>query len=128
MVLSKNLENFPLYPVQQALARFGEDITRTTLADRIAATATALEPLPHILRHDLMAVSYLQIDEAPVRVMDPEVVGRAATDLCPTRRWGDLQLPEESWSGWSGPDAEIIYGNLSKRQVRLVRVVGTGST
>ena len=45
VVLANYLEHRPLYRVQQKLARFGVEITRTTLADWMAATATALEPL-----------------------------------------------------------------------------------
>ena len=79
VVLAKYLQHLPLYRVQQEIARFGVEITRTTLADWVAATATALEPLYHLVRDDLMAGSYLQIDETPVQVMDPEVKGRTAT-------------------------------------------------
>jgi hypothetical protein len=77
--LSKYLKHRPLYRVQQEPARFGVDITRTTLADWVAAVTTALEPIHHLVRKDLMGGSYLQIEETPVRVMDPEVEGRAAT-------------------------------------------------
>ncbi len=79
VVLVKYLEHRPLYRLQQELARFGVEITRTTLADWVAATATALEPLYRLVRDDLMAGSYLQVDETPVQVMDPEVEGRTAT-------------------------------------------------
>jgi transposase len=79
VVLSKYLQHLPLYRVQQELTRFGVEITRTTLADWVAATATALEPLYRLVRNDLMAGNYLQIDETPVQVMDPEVEGRTAT-------------------------------------------------
>ncbi len=79
VVLSKYLEHRPLYWVQQELTRFGVEITRTTLADWVAAAATALEPLHQRVHEDLMAGNYLQIDETPVQVMDPEVEGRTAT-------------------------------------------------
>ena len=52
---------------------------RRPLADWVAATATALEPLYRLVRDDLMAGSYLQVDETPVQVMDPEVEGRTPT-------------------------------------------------
>lgn len=39
----------------------------------------APEPLYHLLRCDLMAGNYLQVDETPVQVMDPEIEGRTAT-------------------------------------------------
>jgi transposase len=39
VVLAKYLQHLPLYRVQQEIARFGVEITRTTLADWVAATA-----------------------------------------------------------------------------------------
>lgn len=65
--------------MQQELARFAVEITRTTLVDWVAAVATVLEPLYRLVRDDLITGSYLRFDEAPVRVMDPEVDGRTAT-------------------------------------------------
>jgi len=50
LALAKYLEHRPLYRVQQELARFGLEITRTTLVDSVAATAIALEPLFQMVR------------------------------------------------------------------------------
>jgi len=96
----------PLYRVQQELARFGVDITRTTLADWVAAAATALEPLHHLVRQDLMGGSYLQIDETPVRVMDPEVEGRSATGWLwvYARPEGGVIFDFQKSRGRDGPD------------------------
>ena len=44
VVLAKYLEHRPLYRVQREIARFGEETTRTTPADWVAATAMAIEP------------------------------------------------------------------------------------
>jgi transposase len=106
VVLAKYLEHRPLYRVQQELARFGVEITRTTLADWVNAAATALEPLHHLVRQDLMGGSYLQIDETPVRVMDPEVEGRAATGWLwvYTRPEGGVIFDFQKSRGRDGPD------------------------
>lgn len=78
VIVSKYLDHRPLYRVQQELARHGVEITRTTLADWVAMGAGALEPLVALIRKDLVGGDYLQIDETPVRVMDPEVPGKTA--------------------------------------------------
>jgi hypothetical protein len=49
---------------------------RTTLADLVSATVTALQPFYHLVRCDFMAGSYLQIDETSVQLIDPEFKGR----------------------------------------------------
>ena len=79
VILTKYLDHGTLYRVQQELARHGVTTTRTTLVDWVAGAATTLEPLYRLVRDDLMGGSYLQIDETPVRVMDPEVLGKTAT-------------------------------------------------
>jgi transposase len=106
VVLSKYLQHLPLYRVQQELARFGVEITRTTLADWVAATATALEPLYRLVRDDLLAGSYLQIDETPVHVMDPEVEGRTATGWLwvYARPGGGVIFDFQKSRGRDGPD------------------------
>jgi transposase len=68
--------------VQQELARSGVEITRTTLSDWVAMGAGALEPLVASIRKDLVGGDYLQVEETPVRVMDPEVPGRTPKDGC----------------------------------------------
>ncbi len=65
--------------MQREIARFGEETTRTTLADWVVATAMALEPLYRSLCEDFIAGSSLKIDDTPVRVMNPELEGQAAT-------------------------------------------------
>ncbi len=79
VILTKYLDHGTLYRVQQELALHGVTIERTTLADWVAGAATILEPLYRLVRDDLMSGTYLQIDETPVRVMDPEVLGKTAT-------------------------------------------------
>lgn len=78
VILSKYLDHRPLYRVQQELARHGVEITRTMLADWVATGAGVLEPLVALIRKDLILGDYLQVDETPVRVMDPEVPGKTA--------------------------------------------------
>ena len=106
VVLSKYLEHRPLYRVQQELTRFGVEITRTTLADWVAAVAGALQPLADLVREDLLRGDYLQIDETPVRVMDPEVEGRTASGWLwvYARPGGGVIFDFQKSRGRDGPD------------------------
>lgn len=79
VVLAKYLEHLPLHPVQQELTHFGVENTRKRLAGRVKATTMAYESLYLLARDNLMAGRYLQIDDIPVQVIDPEIEGRAAT-------------------------------------------------
>jgi transposase len=80
VLFSKYRFRSPLYQVQQELARADLEITRTTLADWVAIGTGALEPLFAQIRKDLVGGDYLQVDETPVRVMDPEVPGKTAQE------------------------------------------------
>ena len=106
VVTSKYLEHRPLYRVQQELGRFGVEIARTTLADWVAAASSVLEPLYHLVRQDLMADIYLQIDKTPVQVMDPELPDKTATGWLwvYARPGGGVIFDFQESRGRDGPD------------------------
>ncbi len=78
-LLSKYDDHLPLYRQEQQLARLGVNISRQTLSDWVEQGATWLQPLVREMKRQLLAGSYLQVDETPVKVMDPEVKGKCAT-------------------------------------------------
>src|ERR1035438_4891264 len=49
------------------------------LCDWVEKGAEWLQPIVREMKRELLAGDYLQVDETPVRVMDPEVRGRCAT-------------------------------------------------
>lgn len=79
VVLSKYEDHSPLYRQQQQLARLGVHIPRSTLCDWIEKSAELLQPVVRVIKEQLLASSYLQVDETPVKLMDPEVQGKCAT-------------------------------------------------
>lgn len=79
VVLSKYEDHNPLYRQQQQFARLGVQIPRTTLCDWIEKGAELLQPIVRVLKEQLLAGNYLQVDETPVKLMDPEVQGKCAT-------------------------------------------------
>ena len=137
VILTKYLDHGTLYRVQQELARHGVTITRTTLADWVAGAATTLEPIYRLVRDDLMSGSYLQIDETPVRVMDPEVLGKTATGWLwvYARPGGGVIFNFQKGRGREGPDTMLksfegtiqsdgyaLYGAMERDRAHLRRV------
>ena len=79
VLLSKYDDHLPLYRQQQQLARLGVDFARQTMCDWVEKGAHWLQPIVREMKRELLAGAYLQVDETPVRMMDPEVRGRCAT-------------------------------------------------
>lgn len=76
VVLSKYDDHLPLYRQHQQFLRLGVNFPRQTLVDWVEKAATWLQPVVVEMKNRLLKGSYLQVDETPVRVMDPEVEGR----------------------------------------------------
>jgi len=79
VVLSKYEDHNPLYRVHQQFARLGASIPRSTLSDWIEKAAELLQPIARAMKEQLLAGDYLQVDETPVKLMDPETKGKCAT-------------------------------------------------
>ena len=79
VLLSKYVDHLPLYRQQQQFARLGLNFPRQTLGDWVEKGAAWLQPLVREMKRELLAGDYLQVDETPVRVLDPEVPDRCAT-------------------------------------------------
>ena len=137
VVLQKYLEHRPLYRQQQEFLRLGATISRTVLSDAMETAAVALQPLWKLIRDGLTKADYLQVDETPVSVLDPEVVGKAAKgylwvyhrpggdvlfDYQPGRsRAGPLEILKE-FAGTLQSDGYKVYetlGNLNPGWKRL---------
>jgi len=137
VICAKYLEHRPLYRVQQELDRYGLNVSRATLCGWVEAAALAFQPLWRGIQASLMAEDYLQVDETPVRVMDPEVQGKTATGYLWVygRPKGDVLFdfqsgrgregPERMLSGFSGvlqSDAYGVYEALVRNRSGLTRI------
>lgn len=69
IVIAKYADGLPLYRLEKILARYGGEITRTTLANWIIRLSVTLQPLIHRLDEQLMRCDYLQIDETRLQVL-----------------------------------------------------------
>jgi len=77
VVLTKYEDHVPLYRQQQQFQRLGVCLARSTLSDWIERGAEWLQPIVRCMKNELLAGDYLQVDETPVRVLDPEVKGQS---------------------------------------------------
>lgn len=110
IALSKYTDHQPLYRLEQQSARWGAKIPRQTMADWIRITAEWLEPVYRQMHRRLLAGSYLQADETPVRCNDPD-----------ERRGGT----SEGWL-WviSRPGEDVIFDwRLSRRHGELTSLI-----
>lgn len=79
VMLSKYDDHLPLYRQQQQFERLGVNFPRQTLCDWIEKGALCLQPIVREMKREMLLSDYLQVDETPVKVMDPEVKGQCAT-------------------------------------------------
>ena len=76
VLLAKFVDHLPLYRQQQIFARLGVNIPKSTLGDWVTHGANGLQPIVREMKRELLAGDYLQADETPVQVMDPDVKGK----------------------------------------------------
>src|SRR3954453_23358334 len=76
VILAKYVDHLPLYRQQQVFARLGGHFPKSALGDWVMQGAAWLEPIVREMKSQLLAGDYLQADETPVDVMDPDVKGK----------------------------------------------------
>lgn len=69
VVIAKYADGLPLYRLEKILARYGGEITRTTLANWIIRLSVTLQPLLDRLETQLMQADYIQGDETRLQVL-----------------------------------------------------------
>ena len=91
VALAKYVDHVPLFRQQQQFQRLGFNVARTTLCGWVEKAAEWLQPIVREMKRELLATDYLQVDETPVRVLDPEVQGKSAK--------GHLWVAGSAWRG-----------------------------
>lgn len=134
VLLSKYDDHLPLYRQQEQFRRLGVHLPRQTLCDWVEAGAFLLQPLVRQMKQELLAGDYLQVDETPVRVQDPEVQGRCAKGYLwvAGRPGGDVvfefhpgrgkEYAVELLGGFAGHlqrDGYGVYGSLAKDRAEI---------
>jgi transposase len=137
VILSKFDDHLPLYRQQQQFLRLGANFARQTLCDWVEKGAEWLQGLVREMSRELLAGDYLQVDETPVRVMDPEVRGKCATgwlwvkgvpggdvvfEFHPGRGQEYARQLVGSFKGYLQRDGYSAYGALARADRELIPV------
>lgn len=138
VILAKYDDHLPLYRQEQQFARLGVCFPRQTLCDWVEKGAGLLQLIVTRLKQKLMSAPYLQVDETPVKVMDPELKGKCATGYL----WvaavpgGDVlfefhrgrgkncadELLQDYQSGYLQRDGYGVYGAIARDRPGIVPV------
>jgi transposase len=138
IVLTRFDDHLSYYRIEQQFReRHHIDIPRQQMVQWIEHIATWLEPLVERMWQHMLATGYLQVDETPVQVLDPEVRGKAALgylwfyavpggdvllDFDSSRGLEPVRKRLEGFSGTIQTDAYEVYESLSRRQPGIQRI------
>jgi transposase len=135
VMLSKYDDHLPLYRQEQQFERLGVHFSRQMLCDWVEHGARWLQPLVRQMKQELLAGDYLQVDETPVKVMDPEVKGKCATgylwlagrpggdvifEFYPGRGKEYAQALLGDFEGYLQRDGYGVYGALARERPGLI--------
>jgi transposase len=81
IAIAKYADALPLYRQESILARSGIELSRATLASWMVKLGDAVQPLINLMREDLLAGSFIGMDETPFQVLKES--GKPAT----SRSW-----------------------------------------
>ncbi len=138
IVLARFDDHLSYYRLEQQFReRHGIDIPRQQMVQWVEHIASWLQPLAERMWLAMRAGGYLQVDETPVKVLDPEVRGKAAQGYL----WfyavpgGDVMLNFDSsrglepvrrcLTGFAGTiqtDAYKVYDALRRQQPSIERI------
>ena len=130
LLVAKYVDHLPLYRLEKIFAqRFGVKLPRQRMCDWIGqAIENWLAIIYHSIRQGLIAGDYLQIDETPIRYLDPDrkgqsgrgflwVYGRPKGDLCFDWSLGRGKAAAEAivrdFQGLLQSDGYVVYDRVS---------------
>jgi transposase len=137
VVLTKFADHVPLHRQQQQFARLGVHFPKSTLGDWVEQAALWLQPIVREMKRQLLESDYVQVDETPVRVQDPDVSGKCATGwlwvlatpqadvIFEFHRGRGKEFAEQllgDFKGYLQRDGYGVYGSLAKDKLSLVPV------
>ena len=138
IALSKYLYHIPLYRQEKMSAHWGAQLSRKTMADWIQAVADWFNPIYGRMREKLLEGGYLQVDETPVRFMDPDqkkgkttqgylwVIGKPGSDVVfdwrLSRAHAEATSLLDGFEGVLQSDGYGAYESFAKQHEQVVRV------
>jgi transposase len=138
IVLSRYDDHLSFYWIEQIFReRYGVEIPRQQMVQWVEHIAAWLQPLYDAMWAEMKAGGYVQIDETPVKVLDPEVQGKAAQGylwfyavpgqdvILEFSRSRGLEVPRQRLQGFQGTiqsDAYEVYAALERKDSALQRI------
>lgn len=78
VVISKYVDHLPLYRQEKIYwERHGVKLSRQSLAEWVEQAAFWLKPIYEAMQKSLLGGGYLQVDETPIRYLDPDLPGKS---------------------------------------------------
>jgi transposase len=131
IVLARYDDHLSFYWLEQIFReRHGVEIPRQQMVQWVEQVATWLKPLYEAMWEEMKAGGYLQIDETPVKVLDPEVPDQAAQAylwfysvpgqdvILEFSRSRGQEVPRQRLQGFQGTiqtDGYDVYGALNRK-------------
>jgi len=138
IVLSRFDDHLSYYRLEQQFEeRHGILIPRQQMVQWVEPIAELLKPVYNKMWQHMIAGGYLQVDETPVRVMDPDVKGKAARgylwfyavpggdvilDFHRSRGLVPVQQRLKDFVGTIQTDAYEVYQSLERKESRIQRI------
>lgn len=136
VMLAKYDDLLPLYRQERQFIRLGVHFPRQMLSDWVEHGARWLQPVVRQMKAELLAGDYLQADETPVKVLDPEVKGKCATgylwvmgqpkgdvifEFHPGRGKEYAKALLGDFAGYLQGDGYSVYGSLDRERPGMKR-------
>jgi len=107
ILVDKFEDHLPLFRQEKIFARqYGVELSRKTLGSWVEQAAELLKPVHRAIREDLVAGTYLQADETPIRYLDPDIKGKSQKGYLwvYSRPGGDVLFEWRTDRGREGPE------------------------
>jgi transposase len=140
LLLSRFDDHVAYYTLERIFReRHGVIIPRQQMVQWVEKIAFLLQAITDLIWKDLAAGDYLQVDETPVKVLDPEVQGKAATgylwfysapggdvflEFCDSRGRDSPRQRLSSFTGTIQTDAYEVYNSLRRERPATLRRIG----
>ena len=138
ILLTRYDDHLSFYRLEQQFdERYGLRVPRQQMVQWVEHLAGWLRPIYDAMWRDLLATGYVQVDETPVRVLDPDVKGHAprgylwfyavpggdvVLDFDRRRSLDPVQTRLAGFTGTIQTDAYEVYQALARKQPGLTRI------
>jgi transposase len=138
ILLTRYDDHLSFYRLEQQFAeRHGVRVPRQQMVQWVEHLAGWLRPIYDAMWRDVLASGYIQVDETPVRVLDPDVTGKAPRgylwfyaapagdvllDFDRRRSLAPVQQRLQTFTGTIQTDAYEVYQALVRQQPGITRL------